>query len=152
MKAVAQRVKSAAVSVDGRETGRIGPGLLVFLGVASGDTEADVDFMVRKIVNLRVFEDDSGKMNLSALDLKHGLLVISQFTLLGDCRKGNRPNFTEAAPPALAESLYELFKRKASEHLEVQSGVFGAMMEIEALNHGPVTMIIKRSGSSLSEG
>ncbi|HOY65211.1 MAG: D-tyrosyl-tRNA(Tyr) deacylase [bacterium ADurb.Bin236] len=152
MKAVAQRVKSASVSVDGVETGRIGPGLVVFLGVSHGDTEADVDFMVRKIVNLRVFEDEAGKMNLSALDLNYGLLAISQFTLLGDCRKGNRPNFTGAAPPEEAEKLYELFKKKAAEHLQVACGVFGAMMEIEAMNHGPVTIIIESPKSAGPDG
>ena len=142
MRAVAQRVKAAAVSVDGKEVGRIGPGLLVFLGVAHGDTEAEVDFMVKKIVNLRIFEDDQEKMNLSALDLNYSLLAISQFTLLADCHKGNRPNFMGAAPPELAERLYELFIAKAKERLEVQKGVFGAMMDIEAHNDGPVTIVI----------
>ena len=143
MKAVVQRVRSAAVSVEGREAGRIGPGLLVFLGVAQGDTEAEVDFMVKKVVNLRVFQDEAGKMNLSALDLGYSLLVISQFTLLGDCRKGNRPNFMGAAPPEEAERLYELFKSGAAAHVGVQSGVFGAMMRIDAANDGPVTIIIE---------
>ena len=143
MRAVVQRVKHAAVSVDGREVGRIGPGLLVFLGVAHGDTEAEVDFMVRKIVNMRIFEDEQGKMNLSALDLKYSILAISQFTLLADCRKGNRPNFMGAAPPEIAERLYELFVTKAKEFLEVQKGVFGAMMAIDAMNDGPVTIIVE---------
>jgi len=143
MKAVVQRVKSAGVSVDGKETGRIGPGLLVFLGGADGDTEKEVEYMVKKIVNMRIFEDGEGKMNLSALDLGYSLLVISQFTLLADCRKGNRPNFMGAAAPGEADRLYELFKERAAEHVGVQSGVFGAMMEIEAANHGPVTIVLE---------
>ena len=143
MKAVVQRVKSASVSVGGREVGRIGPGLLVFLGVAQGDGESEVEWMVNKVVNLRVFPDDEGKMNLSALDKGYSLLVISQFTLLGDCRKGNRPNFMNAAPPEEADRLYELFKTRAAAHLEVASGEFGAMMTIDAANDGPVTIIIE---------
>lgn len=143
MKVVAQRVKSAAVSVGGREVGRIGPGLLVFLGVAQGDTESEVDFMVKKVLNLRVFQDSEGKMNLSALDLGYSILAISQFTLLGDCRKGNRPNFMNAAPPEEANRLYELFVAKAREQARVETGEFGAMMLIDALNDGPVTIIIE---------
>jgi D-aminoacyl-tRNA deacylase len=143
MRAVVQRVKYAAVSVNGKEVGRIGPGLLVFLGVAHGDTEAEVDFMVRKIVNMRIFEDEQGKMNLSALDLKYSILAISQFTLLADCRKGNRPNFMGAAPPEIAERLYDQFVAKAKDFLEVQKGVFGAMMAIDAMNDGPVTIIVE---------
>jgi D-aminoacyl-tRNA deacylase len=142
MRAVVQRVRSASVSVEGREVGRIGPGLLVFLGVAQGDTEAEVDFTVRKIVNLRIFQDAEGKMNLSALDLGYSLLAISQFTLLADCRKGNRPNFMNAAPPEEANRLYELFVARARESLDVRTGEFGAMMLIEALNDGPVTIVI----------
>jgi len=133
MKAVVQRVKSARVSVGGREVGAIGPGLLVFLGVAQGDADADADYMAKKI----------GKMNLSALDKGYSLLVISQFTLLADTRKGNRPNFMNAAAPAEGERLYELFVARARELLNVATGEFGAMMEIDALNDGPVTIIIE---------
>ena len=143
MKAVVQRVRGAAVSVEGREIGRIGPGLLVFLGVAQGDTEREVDFLAKKVLNLRIFPDENDKMNLSVLDLGYGLLVISQFTLLGDCRKGNRPNFMGAAPPDLAKRLYETFVGVVSEQATTATGEFGAMMEIEALNHGPVTIILE---------
>ena len=143
MRAVVQRVSGAAVSVDGEEKGRIGKGLLIFLGVAQGDDESKVDWMVKKITRLRVFPDEEGKMNLSAADCGYGLLAISQFTLLGDCRKGNRPNFMNAAPPDIAEKLYEDFTAKASQVLEVSKGVFGAMMNIEALNDGPVTIILE---------
>lgn len=143
MKAVAQRVKSAAVSVDGEEKGRIGEGLLVFLGVAEGDGEAELNWMLKKIINLRVFQDSEGKMNLSALDQGLGLLVISQFTLLGNCRKGNRPNFMKAAPPAEAEKMYNTFCERAAEKILVQTGVFGAMMMINAENDGPVTIILE---------
>lgn len=143
MKAVVQRVRGASVSVAGEEKGRIGEGLLVFLGVAEGDGKAELDWMLKKIINLRVFPDGEGKMNLSALDCGHGLLVISQFTLLGDCRKGNRPNFMKAAPPDEAEEMYERFCRRAAEKVEVQKGVFGAMMKIDAQNDGPVTIILE---------
>ena len=116
MKAVVQRVRSAACSVEGRETGRIGPGLLVFLGVAAGDTEKELDYILAKILNLRIFPDDEYKMNLSLLDKGYGMLVISQFTLMADCRRGNRPNFMNAAPPDEANRLYEEFISRAAKH------------------------------------
>lgn len=144
MKAVVQRVRSASCKVEGRETGAIGSGLLVFLGVAEGDTEKELDYLINKILNLRIFPDENGKMNLSVVDKKYGMLVISQFTLMADCRKGNRPNFMAAAPPAEAERLYEEFLKRASELCPtVARGEFGAMMDIEAHNAGPVTIIIE---------
>jgi D-aminoacyl-tRNA deacylase len=143
MKAVVQRVKSAVCVVEGEETGRIGPGLLVFLGVAKGDAEAELDYLVNKIINLRIFPDDEYKMNLSVLDKGYGMLVISQFTLLADCRKGNRPNFMDSAPPDEAERLYEEFLARAARHVPVARGRFGAMMDITAENAGPVTIILE---------
>jgi len=143
MKAVVQRVRSAACSVEGRETGRIGPGLLVFLGVAAGDTEKELDYILAKILNLRIFPDDEYKMNLSLLDKGYGMLVISQFTLMADCRRGNRPNFMNAAPPDEANRLYEEFISRAAKHARTERGEFGAMMDILADNDGPVTIILE---------
>jgi len=147
MRAVVQRVENASVSIEGAEEGSIGSGLLVFLGVAREDSEAEVDWMVKKITRLRIFPDKEDKMNLSVVDMGYSLLVISQFTLLGDCRKGNRPNFMNAAPPAKAQELYNNFTAKAAEVVTVQTGVFGAMMEINAKNDGPVTIILETSPS-----
>jgi D-aminoacyl-tRNA deacylase len=143
MKAVVQRVKSAVCSVGGRETGRIGPGLLVFLGVARGDTEKQLDYMVHKILNLRIFPDENDKMNLSLLDKGYAMLAISQFTLFADCRKGHRPNFMDAAPPEEAERMYEEFMKRAAAHCAVARGEFGAMMDIIAENAGPVTIVLE---------
>ena len=143
MKAVAQRVASAVCMADGVETGRIAHGLLVFLGVARDDTVKDADYLVNKIVNLRVFPDENDKMNFSVKDRGFGLLVISQFTLLADCRKGNRPNFMNAAPAEEGERLYEYFMTRAAEHVPVARGLFGAMMDITAVNAGPVTIILE---------
>lgn len=143
MKAVIQRVKSAACVVDGEETGRIGPGLLVFLGVAQGDTDKDAEYMAHRLVNMRIFPDDNDKMNLSVKDKEYGMLVISQFTLLADTRKGHRPNFMNAAPPEEAERLYEVFMQCAAGHVTVARGRFGAMMDITAVNDGPVTIIVE---------
>jgi len=143
MRAVVQRVKSAVCSVGGRETGRIGPGLLVFLGVARGDTEKQLDYMVHKILNLRIFPDENDKMNLSLLDKGYAMLAISQFTLLADCNKGHRPNFMSAAPPEEAERLYEEFMKRASANCTVARGEFGAMMDITAENAGPVTIVME---------
>ena len=143
MRAVVQRVKRASVRVDDEIVGSIKDGRLVFLGVAGGDTRADADYLVEKIVNLRIFEDAEGKMNLSALDLDKEVLLVSQFTLLGDCRKGRRPNFTAAASPEAANELY-LYCLEALEKtgLQIASGEFQAMMEVELINDGPVTILL----------
>lgn len=141
MRALLQRVSRASVTVDEQVVGQIGQGLLVLLGVGQGDGEAQVKTLVEKIVYLRVFEDDEGKMNRSLLDIGGEVLVVSQFTLYADVRKGRRPSFTDAAPPAVAEPLVERFMAAlAAYDLKVEGGVFGAFMEVELLNYGPVTI------------
>src|SRR5260370_39025015 len=143
MRALLQRVSRASVTVDGRVTGAIGPGLLVLLGIGSGDSETQIRAMAEKIVHLRVFEDDEGKMNRSLLDTGGQVLVVSQFTLYADTRKGRRPSFTDAAPPAIAEPLVERFKDTVAAYgLKVAGGVFGARMDVELLNSGPVTICL----------
>lgn len=143
MRAVIQRVKQSAVAVDGRLVGDIGPGILVLLGVAADDQPQDARFLVDKIINLRIFEDAAGKMNLSLVDVGGEMLVVSQFTLYGDCRKGRRPSFTAAAPPDVAEVLYEAFIKYARQSdVSVKIGVFGAMMDVSLVNDGPVTLIL----------
>lgn len=149
MRAVVQRVRSASVDVraaDGAfvRKGEIGAGLLVFLGVENGDTSADADWLVGKISALRIFEDADEKMNLSVLDVRGGVLVVSQFTLFGNVRKGSRPSFNRAAPPAVAIPLYEMFAAKMSAVLgaDVPTGEFGAMMNVSLVNDGPVTIIL----------
>jgi D-tyrosyl-tRNA(Tyr) deacylase len=143
MRAVLQRVTRASVEVDGTCVGRIKRGWLILLGVAQGDTEEDVAWLVDKVLNLRGFEDDAGKMNRSVLDVRGGVLVVSQFTLLGDCRGGRRPSFTGAADPGLAEKLYVDFtERLFLSVLEVATGVFRAMMQVELVNDGPVTFLL----------
>ena len=143
MRAVVQRVASSRVSVDENITGEIERGLLVLLGVTHEDSSADVDYLLEKIVNLRIFEDENEKMNLSLKDINGELLVVSQFTLYGDCRKGRRPNFTNAAKPDLANELYEEFIEKASkQNIKVGTGKFGANMMVELPNEGPVTILI----------
>ncbi|WP_422930817.1 D-aminoacyl-tRNA deacylase [Singulisphaera sp. PoT] len=143
MRAVLQRVTRASVDVDGRRVGEIGKGWLVLLGVAKGDVEADAERLAEKVVNLRAFEDDQEKMNLSATDIGGGVLVVSQFTLLGDCRTGRRPSFIEAADPAEAERLYLYFAdRVRALGLEVATGQFRAMMKVELVNDGPVTLLL----------
>ncbi|MCS7174454.1 D-aminoacyl-tRNA deacylase [Pseudothermotoga sp.] len=143
MRAVVQRVHNASVSVDGKLVGQINAGLLVYLGVGKNDTEKDVEWMCDKIANLRIFEDSNGKMNLSLLQVNGELLVISQFTLYGDCRRGRRPSFDEAAPPEIGEKLYEMFIEKMKQQVKrVEKGIFGAHMEVESMNDGPVTILL----------
>ena len=143
MKAVIQRVKSAQVCVDGRVSGKIGKGLLVLLGVGKGDGESDLSFLTSKIPELRIFEDDSGKFNLSLREIGGEMLVVSQFTLFGDCRKGRRPSFTEAEEPSAAKHLYEQFILKLKERgVPVQTGEFQAKMEVHLVNDGPVTLLL----------
>ena len=143
MRAVIQRVKSASVTVEGSVVSEIRKGLLVFLGVAQEDTPADVTYMASKIANLRIFEDDEGRMNLSILDVGGEALVVSQFTLYGDCRKGRRPSFIHAARPEKADPLYQAFMDEISRlGVPVKAGIFQAMMDVELINDGPVTMML----------
>ncbi len=144
MRACVQRVSRARVSVAGEVCGQIGPGMLVLLGVAEGDTEADARQLARKIVALRIFEDDQEKMNLALGDMGGAMLVVSQFTLLGDCRKGRRPSFAAAAPPELAERLYQVFVNAVTQQgIEVATGRFRQHMEVELVNDGPVTLLLE---------
>lgn len=141
MRAVVQRASRGEVRVDGEVTGRIGKGLVVLLGIGQGDAEREADFLLEKIAGLRIFPDEAGKMNLSVEQVGGGLLVVSQFTLYGDCRKGRRPSFVGAAPPEEASRLYDYFVARACERgLEVGTGVFQAMMEVDFVNDGPVTL------------
>jgi D-tyrosyl-tRNA(Tyr) deacylase len=143
MRAVLQRVTRACVRVGGETVGEIGPGLVVLLGVARDDTEADALYLVEKVLNLRVFEDEEGRMNLSLAESGGALLAVSQFTLYGDARKGRRPSWFDAAPPELARPLYEFFVTEArARGARVEIGSFGAMMEVELVNDGPVTILL----------
>lgn len=143
MRAVLQRVSHAEVAVDGKTVGSCGAGFLVLLGIAAGDTEREAELLCRKIINLRVFADENGKMNRSLLDVGGELLVVSQFTLLANCRRGNRPDFLASAMPDTAVPLYEYFKTLASREVRhVESGVFGADMQVSLLNDGPVTILL----------
>ena len=144
MRAVIQRVSNASVTVDGKITGQIGKGYLVLLGVGQDDTKADADRIVKKMVNLRIFPDENDKINLSLKDVEGSLLVVSQFTLYADCRHGNRPGFTLAAKPELANELYEYFMEKCRESIPVvEHGIFGAHMDVALTNDGPFTIILE---------
>jgi len=143
VRAVVQRAKEASVMVEGEIIGRIGRGLVVFLGVETGDSEADAAYLADKLLNLRCFQDESSKFNLSVQDVQGGLLLISQFTLHGDCRKGRRPSFTAAARPEQAVPLYEdVVRRLTDSGLPVETGSFGAHMDVLVMNDGPVTLLI----------
>ena len=143
MRAVIQRVTSARVTVDGQETGAIGSGLLVLLGVHATDQQQDVRWLAEKTVHLRIFEDSAGKMNRSLLDTSGAMLIVSQFTLLGDCRKGRRPSWSSAAPPDTAKVLYQDFiSAVRTLGVSVQNGKFQTMMEVSLVNSGPVTMLL----------
>ena len=144
MRAVIQRVTKSTVTVDHEVVGEINTGLLVLLGVDRDDTAEDADYLADKISNLRIFEDAAQKMNKSLIDIKGEMLVVSQFTLLANCKKGRRPSFIEAAPPEKANKLYEYFTGKISEkNIEVKTGEFQAMMDVMLINHGPVTLIVE---------
>ncbi len=143
MKAVVQRVSQADVTVDNEITGKIDVGLVVLLGVGHEDSEKEARFLVEKIIHLRIFEDDQGKMNRSLLDVGGSLLVVSQFTLMGDCRKGRRPSFIDAAPPEKAEALYTTFVNLAKQKgVPTETGRFRSMMDVSLINTGPVTLIL----------
>ena len=143
MRAVLQRVSHAKVSVDGETTGEIGTGILVLLGISSRDTEADAEYLLKKMVGLRIFEDANGKMNLSLTNVNGALLIVSQFTLYGDSRNGRRPSYIDAADPATAQQLYEFFVSEARKQVvEVETGKFQAMMDVALVNHGPVTILL----------
>lgn len=142
MKLVIQRVKSASVSIDGRVYNAIQQGLLLLVGVGPEDQQEDLDYAVRKIVNIRIFSDDEGKMNLSVKDIQGEILSVSQFTLFADTKKGNRPAFTGAAKPDMAEAFYQKFNQELAKEVSVEAGVFGADMQVELVNDGPVTIIL----------
>lgn len=153
MMSVIQRVKSSEVVIEGEIISRIGRGILVLVGISTDDEEKDAEFLASKLAGLRIFEDQEGKMNLSLSDVRGEMMVVSQFTLLGDCKKGRRPSFTRAAPPERAIALYEFFIERCREKgIRVLTGRFGAKMEVHLINDGPVTFIIdtremRREGS-----
>lgn len=143
MRAVVQRVSKASVAVEGQPCGQIAKGMVVLLGIKQGDSSGDVSWLAEKIVHLRIFEDDQGKMNRSLADIGGEMLIISQFTLYGDCRKGRRPGFSSAAPPALAEPLYRQFIENVNKlGIQTATGIFQAEMAVELINDGPVTMLL----------
>jgi D-aminoacyl-tRNA deacylase len=143
MRAVVQRVTRASVTVDGEAVGEIGDGLVVFLGIARDDTEQDATYLVEKICSLRIFDDNEGRMNASVSDIGGGVLLISQFTLYGDVRRGLRPSWIEAAPPEVAEPMYDFFVKQVRANVKnVATGTFRAMMTVELVNDGPVTILL----------
>lgn len=146
MKSLLQRVQKASVTVDEKIVGQIGPGILVLLGCEKGDTEEDIAFHIKKLLELRIFPDEAGKMNRSVTDIQGELLIVSQFTLAGNCRKGTRPSFDTAMPPAEAQRFYTLYLKRLQESttLNIQTGEFGAMMMVSLINDGPVTFMIER--------
>lgn len=145
MKLVVQRVSNAKVEVDNKVVGKISQGFLVLFGAGQGDTKEQADFLAEKLCNLRVFGDENGKMNLSIKDIDGELLIVSQFTLYADCKKGNRPSFVKAAMPDQANELYEYFMEKCKENVKtVEKGIFGANMKVSLLNDGPVTIILEK--------
>lgn len=147
MRAVLQRVKKCQVTVSGKSSGKIGAGILVLLGVGPEDSEEDACYLAEKSVHLRIFADKAGKMNRSLLDIGGGMLVVSQFTLFGDCRKGRRPSFVRAAPPEKAETLYRAFVEQVENFgITASTGSFGAMMEVALVNDGPVTLLLDSKG------
>jgi len=147
LRAVVQRVSEAKVTVEGEKVAHIENGLMVLLDVGQEDQEQDVIFLADKLANLRIFSDDNGRLNLSVLDIDGEVLVVSQFTLYGDCRKGRRPSFSSAAPPELAKELYERFVDRLRSHgLKVETGVFQAHMEVSLINDGPVTLLMSSQG------
>lgn len=142
MKIIIQRVKKAQVSIEGQVRGKINHGLLLLVGVGPEDQEEDLDYAVRKLINMRIFSDEEGKMNLSVKDIEGEFLSISQFTLFADTKKGNRPAFTGAAKPDMAAAFYEALNQKLVQEVPVQTGIFGADMQVELVNDGPVTIIL----------
>lgn len=145
MKALIQRVKKASVTIDGELYSKIGSGLLIFLGVQKNDDETNAENLARKLVNLRIFEDENGKMNRSLIDVSGESLIVSQFTLCGNCKKGTRPSFDDSAHPDVAEKLYEYFvNRVRGYNISCKTGKFGAMMDVELINDGPVTFYVEK--------
>lgn len=145
MKALIQRVKNASVEIDGKIVSKIGQGLLVFLGVVKGDEKVNAELLADKLLKLRIFEDENGKMNRSLVDVGGEMLVVSQFTLCGDCKKGTRPSFDKSAPPEIANELYEYFVTQIRQaQIPCKTGVFGADMQVSLVNDGPVTFMVEK--------